>query len=105
VPEEGAIALRLPALAENGAQVPVAVAVERPMAAEGHVVSIQLLATRNPTSGIAGFHLGPALARAEMHTRIRLAEDQRVVALAVLSDGRVRRAVAEARVATSGCLG
>lgn len=37
VPEEGGIALRLPALAENGAQVPVAVAVERPMAAEGHV--------------------------------------------------------------------
>ena len=105
VPEEGGIVLRLPALAETGAQVPVAVAVESPTTAEGHVVSIHLFATRNPTPGIASFHLSPALARAEVQTRIRLAEDQRVVALAVLSDGRVRRAAAETRVATGGCLG
>jgi hypothetical protein len=40
-----------------------------------------------------------------VQTRIRLAEDQRVVALAVMSDGRVRRAAAATRVATGGCLG
>ncbi|MBY0333152.1 MAG: thiosulfate oxidation carrier protein SoxY [Acetobacteraceae bacterium] len=103
--EEGGMALRLPALAENGAQVPLAVTVESPMTAADHVVAIHLFATRNPTPGLASFHLSPALARAEVQTRIRLAEDQQVVAIAVLSDGRVRRAAAETRVATGGCLG
>lgn len=104
-PEEGGMALRLPALAENGAQVPLAVTVESPMTPEEHVVSIHLFATRNPTPWVASFHLSPALGRAEVQTRIRLAEDQQVVALAVLSDGRVRRAAAGTRVATGGCLG
>lgn len=103
--EEAGISLRLPATAENGAQVPVAVAVDSPMTPESHVVSIHLFATRNPTPGVARFHLSPALARAEVQTRIRLAEDQRVVALAVMSDGTVRRTWAETRVATGGCLG
>ncbi len=102
---EAGIALRLPALAENGAQVPLTVSVESPMTAADHVVSIHLFATRNPTAGLAVFHLSPGLGRAEVQTRIRLAEDQRVVALAVLNDGRVRRAVAETRVAVGGCLG
>jgi sulfur-oxidizing protein SoxY len=104
-PEEGGMALRLPALAENGAQVPLTVTVDSPMTAEQHVVSIHVFATRNPTPGVASFHLSPALARAEVQTRIRLAEDQQVVALAVLSDGRVLRAAAETRVAVGGCLG
>lgn len=103
--EEGGMALRLPGLAENGAQVPLAVTVESPMTAADHVVAIHLFATRNPTPGLASFHLSPALARAEVQTCIRLAEDQQVVAVAVLSDGRFRRAAAETRVATGGCLG
>ena len=103
--EEAGIALRLPTQAENGGQVPLTVAVESPMTAADHVVSIHVFATRNPTPGVAVFHLSPALGRAEVQTRIRLAEDQRVVALAVLNDGRIRRAAAETRVATGGCLG
>jgi sulfur-oxidizing protein SoxY len=103
-PEAGGISLRLPALAENGGQVPVTVLVESPMTAADHVTAIHLLATRNPTPGLVSFRLTPALARAEVQTRIRLAEDQQVMALAVLSDGRVRRVLAETRVATGGCL-
>jgi sulfur-oxidizing protein SoxY len=75
------------------------------MTAAEHVSAIHLLATRNPTPSLATFHLTPALARAEVQTRIRLAEDQQVLAFAVLSDGRVRRVVAETRVVTSGCIG
>lgn len=103
--EEGGMALRLPGLAENGAQVPLTVLVESPMTETEHVVAIHLFATRNPTPGIASFHLSPALGRAEVQTRIRLAEDQQVVAIAALSDGRLRRAAAETRVASGGCLG
>ena len=100
----GPIALRLPAVAENGGQVPLTVSVESPMTEADHVTAIHVFATRNPTPGVASFHLSPALGRAEVQTRIRLAEDQRVVALARLSDGRVLRAAAEARVVTGGCL-
>jgi sulfur-oxidizing protein SoxY len=100
----GGIALRVPTVAENGGQVPLTVSVESPMTAADHVTAIHVFATRNPTPGIASFHLSPALGRAEVQTRIRLAGDQRVVALAWLSDGRVLRAAAEARVVTGGCL-
>jgi len=104
-PQPGGIALRLPTLAENGGQVPVTVTVESAMTAAEHVTRIHLLATRNPTPGLASFHLTPALARAEVQTRVRLAEDQQVMALAVMSDGTVRRALAETRVASGGCIG
>ena len=69
-----------------------------------HVAAIHVFATRNPTPGVASFRLSPALARAEVQTRIRLAEEQRIVLLAQMNDGRGRRATAEIRVTTGGCL-
>jgi sulfur-oxidizing protein SoxY len=102
--EDGGILLRAPSVAENGGQVPLGILVESPMTAEDHVTAIHVFATRNPTPGVASFRLTPALARAEVQTRIRLAEEQRVVVLAQMCDGRVRRAAAEIRVTTGGCL-
>ncbi|WP_207538835.1 thiosulfate oxidation carrier protein SoxY [Sabulicella rubraurantiaca] len=102
--QEGGIALRAPVVAENGGQVPVTVSVDSPQTAESHVTAIHLFATRNPTPGIASFRLTPLLARAEVQTRIRLAEGQVVVAVAQLSDGTARRVSAEIRVTTGGCL-
>lgn len=103
-PREGGITLRVPPVAENGGQVPVTILVDSPQSAERHVTAIHLFATRNPTPGIASFQLGPALARAEIQTRIRIAENQALVVLARMNDGSVQRATAEIRVATGGCL-
>lgn len=103
-PQEGGITLRVPPVAENGGQVPVTVLVDSPQSAERHVTAIHLFATRNPTPGIASFKLGPALARAEVQTRIRIAENQTLVVVARMNDGTVQRATAEIRVATGGCL-
>jgi sulfur-oxidizing protein SoxY len=103
-PQEGGITLRVPPVAENGGQVPVTVLVDSPQSRERHVTAIHLFATRNPTPGIASFKLGPALARAEIPTRIRSAETQTLVVLARMNDGSVGRATAEIRVATGGCL-
>ncbi len=103
-PVDGPITVRLPAVAENGGQVPLTVTVESPMTVADHVTAIHVFATRNPTPGIASFHLTPAMGKAEVQTRIRLAEDQAVVVLAVLSNGVVWRAGAEARVVQGGCL-
>jgi len=102
--QDGGVRLSLPAIAENGAQVPLTVAADSPMTPADHVTAIHLLATRNPTPGIASFRLSPALARAEVQTRIRIAEEQAVIALAVHADGRVVRAAASLKVTTGGCL-
>jgi len=104
VPVDGGITLRLPQQAENGGQVPLAVVVDSRMTADDHVTAIHVFATRNPTPGIASFRLTPAMGRAEIQTRIRLAEAQDVIVLATLSDGSVRRAVAAVSVTQGGCL-
>ena len=101
---DGGITLRVPALAENGGQVPLGIVVESPMTAQDYVTAIHVFATRNPTPGIASFRLTPQLARAEVQTRIRLAEDQRLIVLAETSTGRGLRASAELRVGAGGCL-
>jgi len=101
---DGGITLRAPVVAENGGQVPVTMLVDSPQTAAEHVSAIHIFATRNPTPGVASFRLTPLLARAEVQTRVRLSEEQRIIALAQMSDGSVRRAVAEVRVTMGGCL-
>jgi sulfur-oxidizing protein SoxY len=102
-PQEQGIGIELPTLAENGAQVPVTVRVDSPMTADDHVTAIHLVATANPTPGIGTFRLTPRLGRAEVFTRIRLAEEQDVVAVAEMSDGRVLRTAARVFVSVGGC--
>jgi len=102
--ETGGVTIRAPAVAENGGQVPITVLVDSPQTPERHVAAIHIFATRNPTPGVASFRLTPLLARAEVQTRIRLAEEQQIVVLAQMSDGSVRRAAVEVRVTTGGCL-
>lgn len=102
--QDGGITLRTPQVAENGGQVPLTVLVDSPQTAERHVTAIHVLASRNPTPGVADFRLTPLLARAEVQTRIRLAEEQRIIVLARFNDGTVRRASADLRVTTGGCL-
>jgi sulfur-oxidizing protein SoxY len=97
--EEGGIEIAAPRLAENGQQVPVTVRV-----VEAEARAIHLIATANPTPGVASFRFHPGIARAEVQTRIRLAEAQRVIVLAELADGRLRQAAVEIGVTTGGCL-
>jgi sulfur-oxidizing protein SoxY len=104
VPQASGITLRLPDTAENGAFVPVTVSVTSAMTGADRCVAIHLFATQNPTPGIASFRFGPAIARAEATSRIRLAEGQTVLAYAVMADGSVRRAAARVAVTTGGCL-
>ncbi len=103
-PIDAGIELRLPAIAENGAQVPLSVLVDSPMTQEDHVTTIHVFATANPTPGIASFHLFPGLARAEIQTRIRVAEAQSIIVLARHNNGRVYRTSARVAVTRGGCL-
>jgi sulfur-oxidizing protein SoxY len=100
---DGTIMLDLPAVAENGAQVPLTVRIDSPMTAEDHVTAIHIIAPRNPAPQIGTFRLTPQMTRAEAMTRIRIAEEQEILVLAELSDGRVFQQTASIIVSVGGC--
>ena len=83
----GKIKLDLPPLVENGNTVPMTVSVASPMAPEDFVRSIHVFNEKTPQPNIGNFYLGPHAGRAQVSTRIRLADSQKVVAIARLSDG------------------
>ena len=83
----GKVKLDVPPLVENGNTVPLTVNVASPMAPEDHVRSIHVFNEKNPQPNIGNFHLGPHSGRAQVSTRIRLADSQKIVAIARLSDG------------------
>ncbi len=95
---EGGVTLTAPEIAENGNTVPVSVA------AEG-ATAIMVLATGNPTPGVATFNFGPGAAAQSASTRIRLAGTQDVVAIAKLADGSFAKASATVKVTIGGCGG
>jgi sulfur-oxidizing protein SoxY len=97
-PSGDGISLSAPEIAENGNNVPVTV--EAPGA-----VAIMLLASGNPTPGIATFTFGPGAGSHMAATRVRLATTQDVVALAKMPDGSIRQARATVKVTIGGCGG
>jgi sulfur-oxidizing protein SoxY len=103
-PRPGRVRIGLPSLAENGNSVPLELAVDSPMNEVDHVRSIHLLAERNPRPLVASFQLGAQAGRAQLSLRIRLAGSQRVVALAVMSDGSCWSAETEVVVTSAACL-
>lgn len=103
-PRLGRVRLSLPALAESGNSVRLKVEVESPMTAEAYVRRIHIFSEKNPRPLIARFSLSPRAGRAELSTRIRLAGTQRVVALAVMSDGVAWMATADVVVTAAACV-
>src|SRR6202022_647840 len=83
----GKVRLELPPIVENGNTVPLAVSVDSPMTEADHVESIHIFNQKNPQPYVAAFKLGPRTGKARVATRIRLADSQRVMAIARLSDG------------------
>lgn len=95
---EGGIELTAPEIAENGNTVPVGVS------APG-ATSILLLASGNPTPGVAQFNFGELAASQDASTRIRLAGTQDVVAIAKMADGSFVKASSTVKVTIGGCGG
>jgi len=83
----GKVTLDIPPLVENGNTVACSVAVDSPMTAADYVRAIHIFNEKNPQPNVIGVHLGPRAGRAKVSTRIRLADTQRVIAIAELSDG------------------
>jgi sulfur-oxidizing protein SoxY len=96
--------VELPSLAENGNSVPLGIRVDSPMSATDRVTDLHVFAERNPRPLVAAFHFGPAVARAQVDTRIRLAVEQRVLVVASLSGGRFLAGEAHVVVTSAACL-
>ncbi|MGY3491666.1 MULTISPECIES: SoxY-related AACIE arm protein [unclassified Bradyrhizobium] len=99
----GKVKLDIPPLVENGNTVPMTVSVTSPMTADEYVKSIHVFDEKNPQPNIGNFHLGPRAGRAQVSTRIRLADSQKVIAIARLSDDTFWSATADVVVTLAAC--
>ena len=99
----GKVKLDVPPLVENGNTVPMTVSVSNPMTAADHVVSIHVFNEKNPQPNMGNFYLGPHAGRAQVSTRIRLADSQKIVAIAKLSDGSFWSATTDVVVTLAAC--
>ncbi|WP_442957082.1 SoxY-related AACIE arm protein [Phreatobacter sp. AB_2022a] len=100
----GRVRLDVPPLVENGNAVPLTVSAESPMTAADHVTAIAVFNEKNPQPNVATGYFGPRSGRATFATRIRLADTQRLTAIARMSDGTFWSASAEVIVTLAACL-
>ena len=85
--KRGKIKLDLPPLVENGNTVAMAVSVDSPMTAKDYVKAIHVVTEKNPQPNVISAKLGPRAGKAEITTRVRLADTQTVIAICEMSDG------------------
>jgi sulfur-oxidizing protein SoxY len=100
----GGVKVDVPPLIDNGNSVPLTVAVESPMTAAEHVKAIHVFTEMNPQPNVVSVWLGPRAGRADLATRVRLADTGKVIAIAELSDGTFWSDTADVVVTLSACL-
>ena len=99
----GKVKLDVPPLVENGNTVPMTITVSSANTAEDHVKSIHVFNEKNPQPNIGNFYLGPRAGRGQISTRIRLADSQKITAIARLSDDSLWSATADVVVTLAAC--
>jgi sulfur-oxidizing protein SoxY len=104
VVHEGRVTLELPPLIENGNTVPLAVSVESPMSEADYVKAIHVFNEKNPQPHVFVARLGPRNGKAQISTRIKLGDSQRIVAIAETSKGEFFSASADVIVTLAACL-
>jgi sulfur-oxidizing protein SoxY len=101
--QNGKVKLDIPPLVENGNSVPMVVSVTSPMTANDYVKSIHVFNEKNPQPNLGNFYLTPRNGRAQVSTRVRLADSQKIIAIAKLSDGSLWSTTAEVVVTLAAC--
>lgn len=96
--ETGRVVVTVPALPANGRAVPVDIEVAGD---PGDVEALHLWADGNADPAIATFRFSDLAKTARVATRLRLAGDQNLVALAEMRDGRLFTASTRVRVAVA----
>jgi sulfur-oxidizing protein SoxY len=100
----GKVMLDIPPLVENGNTVPLTVTVESPMSEADHIKAIHVFNEKNPQPHVFNAWLGPRNGRAVVSTRIKLADAQKVVAIAETSKGEFFSASADVIVTIAACI-
>ena len=100
---EGKVTLTIPPLVENGNLVVLKVSVDSPMTANDYVKTIHVIAEGNPLPNIFTVYLTPRSGTANITTRVRLADSQKVWAIAQMSNGSFWQGSAETLVTLSAC--
>ena len=101
--QEGKVTLTIPPLVENGNLVVLKVSVDSPMTANDYVKTIYVIAEGNPLPNIFTAYLTPRSGTANITTRVRLADSQKVWAIAQMSNGSFWQGSAETLVTLSAC--
>jgi sulfur-oxidizing protein SoxY len=101
---KGKVTIDVPPLVENGNTVPVTIAVDSPLTATDYVKSIHLFNEKNPQPNVIGAYLAPRAGKAALSTRIKLADAQKIVAVAQLSDGSFWSDEADVIVTIAACV-
>jgi sulfur-oxidizing protein SoxY len=102
-PKMERVTLTLPEIAEDGAVVPVGIAVDSPMTEKNYVKTVYLIVDNNPDPLIFTIKAFPALGAAEWQSKIRMAGPSPVRALAEMNDGTLYGAQVEIHVNKGGC--
>jgi sulfur-oxidizing protein SoxY len=97
------IKFELPLIAEDGANVAVAVEAGLPMTPSAYVRSIYIISDQNRRPLLAKFSLTPDLGKAQVATSVRLATTTDVRAVVEMSDGTLYAASKHVRVTVGGC--
>lgn len=99
----GKVTLTVPPLAENGNSVAVTVTAQSPMQGSDRVRTLTLFAAANPLPVVAELEFGPWAATAEASFRIRLADTQRLLAVARMQDDTLWSGSATTIVTLAAC--
>ena len=100
----GKVTLDIPPIVENGNTVPMTVSVESPMTADDYVKAIHVFNEKNPQPHVFDARLSPQNGKAAVSTRIKLADAQKVVAIAETSKGEFFSASADVIVTIAACI-
>jgi sulfur-oxidizing protein SoxY len=102
--QRGKVTLDVPPLVENGNAVPLTIIVDSPMSEAEHVKAIHVFNEKNPQPKVISVALGPRAGKASVATRIKLADAQRIVGIAEMSDGSFWTGEANVIVTIAACV-
>jgi sulfur-oxidizing protein SoxY len=97
------VKLVIPPLVESGNLVVLKLSIDSPMTANDYVKAVHVISEANPSPNMFTAYFTPRSGRAELTTRVRLADSQRVWAIAQMSDGSFFRGYADTLVTLSAC--
>src|SRR5437763_6642032 len=102
--QPGKVRLDVPPLVENGNTVPLTVSVDSPMTEADHVKAIHIVNEKNPQPHVISVTLGRQPGKAQLATRIKLADSQRITAIAEFNDGSFWSGSADVVVTLAACV-